>query len=103
MSRKAFASSWARKGEQSMPPRLKSSPAPRSFAVPRAVRGAIFGRDAASLAKGQCGPQLRQLSAVYGTLGSSCRLLPNVVQPASAYRQVEKFAQISAQCGGGRQ
>ena len=57
----------------------------------------------ASLAKGQCGPQLRQLSAVYGTLGSSCRLIPNVVQPASAYRQVETFAQISAQCGGGRQ
>jgi hypothetical protein len=58
---------------------------------------------AASLAKGQRGPQLRQQSAAYGTLGSSCRLLPNAVQPASAYRQLEKFAQISAQCGGGRQ
>jgi hypothetical protein len=54
---------------------------------------------AASLAKGQRGPQLRQQSAAYGTLGSSCRLLPNVVQPASAYRQVEKFAQIKARSG----
>lgn len=58
---------------------------------------------AASLAKGQRGPQLCQQSPAYGTLGLSCCLLPSVVQLASVYRQVEKFAQISAQCGGGRQ
>ncbi len=61
-------------------------------------------RDARNLAERErVSKCLRQQSAAYGTLGSSCRLLPNVVQPASAYRQVEKFAQISAQCGGGRQ